>query len=199
LKTDSFKIGIAILAAGSSSRMGRSKQLLPIGGKPLLLLAVEAALQTQARPVVVVLGANENAHRKIIDHLPVSILFNESWPKGMGNSLKAGLAHLLIIEPTLNAVVTMVSDQPLISSKDLNLLIEKGRETKAGIVASSYNGTAGVPALFHQSLFSAMQQLDDEHGAKKIIQQHVSDTLLITLPQAAIDLDTPEDYERFNQ
>jgi molybdenum cofactor cytidylyltransferase len=199
LKIVVSKIGIIILAAGSSSRMGQSKQLLHIGGKPLLLLAVEAALQTHVNEIVVVLGANEKTHRQIIEHLSVNIFFNESWEKGMGNSLKAGLAHLLTIEPTLNAVITMVSDQPLISSADLNLLIKKFQETKAKIVAVSYDGTAGVPALFDQSLFTDLLQINNELGAKKVIQQHLSDTQLINLPHAAIDLDIPEDYERFKQ
>jgi molybdenum cofactor cytidylyltransferase len=197
LKTITPKIGIIILAAGSSSRMGQPKQLLPIGGKPLLLLAVEAALQTYANEIVVVLGANEKAHRQIIEHLSVNIFFNESWEKGMGNSLKTGLAHLLTIEPTLDAVITMVSDQPLISSSDLNALVENFQETKAKIVASSYNGTAGVPTLFDRSLFPNLQELGDEHGAKKIIQQYLNITQLVNLPHASIDLDTLEDYENF--
>jgi molybdenum cofactor cytidylyltransferase len=199
LKAITPKIGIIILAAGSSSRMGQSKQLLTIGDKPMLLIVVEAALKTKAKPIVVVLGANEKAHRQIIEHLSVNIFYNESWRKGMGHSLKAGLAHLLTIEPKLNALITMVSDQPLISSADLNLLIKKFQETKTKIVAASYDGTAGVPALFDQSLFPDLLQINNEYGAKKVIQQHLSDTQLINLPHAAIDLDIPEDYERFKQ
>jgi molybdenum cofactor cytidylyltransferase len=198
-ESSNSKIGIVILAAGSSSRMGSSKQLLEVNRKPLLLIAVEAALQTQVSPIVVVLGANEKAHRKIIENLPIHIYFNELWPKGMGNSLKKGLTHLLAIEPSLDAVITMLCDQPLIGSQDLKLLIEKFRETKAKIVASFYNDTAGVPALFDKFHFSDLCQVDDGQGAKKIIQQYLASCLLVRLPHAAVDLDTPEDYKSFIQ
>ena len=90
-------IGILLLAAGSSSRMGQSKQLLPIAGEQLLLKSTRVAMESEAEIVMVVLGANELAHRKIIEQLPVEITVNTEWQKGMGSSLKQGLTQLLKI------------------------------------------------------------------------------------------------------
>ena len=87
-------ISIILLAAGASSRMGQSKQLLLIEGEPLLLRSVKIALSGKPHHVVVVLGAGEHEHSNIIKHLPVEIVINTHWKNGMGSSIKAGLAHL---------------------------------------------------------------------------------------------------------
>lgn len=192
-----MKIGIILLAAGSSSRMGQSKQLLEIGGEQLLLKSTQVALQSIAEKVIVVLGANESAHRKVIEQLPCEIIVNEDWQLGMGSSLKKGLAELLLIAPKLEAVLVMVCDQPLLTSEHLNQIIKKFKLAKSQIVASYYSGSAGVPALFDKSLFEKLLNAEDQAGAKKIILQHKEVVQTIDFAQGAIDLDTPEDYQTF--
>lgn len=192
-----MKIGIILLAAGSSSRMGQSKQLLEIGGEQLLLKSTQVALQSIAEKVIVVLGANESAHRKVIEQLPCEIIVNEDWQLGMGSSLKKGLAELLLIAPKLEAVLVMVCDQPLLTSEHLNQIIKKFKLAKSQIVASYYSGSAGVPALFDKSLFEKLLKVEDHAGAKKIIRQHKEVVQTIDFAQGAIDLDTPEDYQTF--
>ena len=66
-----MNIGIIILAAGSSTRMGTSKQLLPVDGEPLLFRTTRSALQSLASHVTIVLGSNEKDHRNIIKDLKV--------------------------------------------------------------------------------------------------------------------------------
>lgn len=192
-----MKIGIILLAAGSSSRMGQSKQLLEIGGEQLLLKSTQVALQSIAEKVIVVLGANESAHRKVIEQLPCEIIVNEDWQLGMGSSLKKGLAELLLIAPKLEAVLVMVCDQPLLTSEHLNQIIKKFKLAKSQIVASYYSGSAGVPALFDKSLFEKLLNAEDQAGAKKILIQHKEVVQTIDFAQGAIDLDTPEDYQTF--
>ncbi len=192
-----MNIGIILLAAGSSSRMGRSKQLLEIDGEQLLLRSTKVALLAAAEKVLVVLGANELAHRKIIQHLPVEIIGNENWQKGMGSSLKKGLNELLLTTPELDAALVMVCDQPLLTTQHLNQIIKKFELTKSPIVASFYSGTAGVPALFAKSIFEKLLNVQDKEGAKKIIQLHKELVKTVDFPQGSIDLDTPEDYSTF--
>lgn len=192
-----MKIGIILLAAGSSSRMGQSKQLLEIGGEQLLLKSTQVALQSIAEKVIVVLGANESAHRKVIEQLPCEIIVNEDWQLGMGSSLKKGLAELLLIAPKLEAVLVMVCDQPLLTSEHLNQIIKKFKLAKSQIVASYYSGSAGVPALFDKSLFEKLLNVEDQAGAKKIILQYKEVVQTIDFAQGAIDLDTLDDYQTF--
>jgi molybdenum cofactor cytidylyltransferase len=190
-------IGIILLAAGSSSRMGQSKQLLEIGGEQLLLKSTRVALQALPEKVIIVLGANESAHRKIIEKLPVEIVTNKDWQQGMGSSLKKGMKELLLTAPKLDAVLVLVCDQPLLTTEHLDQVIKKFNLTKSPIVASYYSGTAGVPALFDKSLFKKLLNIEDQAGAKKIILQHEEVVQTIDFPQGSIDLDTLDDYQAF--
>lgn len=197
MKSESARqsIAILVLAAGSSSRMGRSKQLLPINGKPLLLLSIEAALEVKAGQVIVVLGANREEHRKIIRHLPVDVVINEEWERGMGNSLKKGMQHVMASAPSTEAVIVMVCDQPMITGAHLDNLIRAFTTTKCPIVASAYGGAIGVPALFDQTLFNQLLHLRDQAGAKQIIESNAHG--VINFPGGEVDLDTPGDYKDF--
>ena len=192
-------IGIILLAAGSSSRMGQSKQLLELNGKPLLRNTANVALASDIKKIIVVLGAFEKEHRKLVQDLPVNIVYNSRWEKGMGSSLKAGLNYLLRGDPKLSGVVILVCDQPLLQASHIKNLIALHVKTKKPIVASQYAKTLGVPAFFEKKYFSELLNLDDTHGAKKVIQQHPEDLSSMNFPEGEIDLDTPEDYQTFKQ
>ncbi len=194
-----MEVGIILLAAGSSSRMGQSKQLLKIREVAMLVHSTTIALESGIDPVVVVLGANEEEHRKALEYLTVHIVMNHRWENGMGGSLKEGLTYLLQKKPTINAVMVMVCDQPLLTGEHLKKIRENYLQSGKPIVASQYSGTLGVPVLFHKTLFSEILALPDDQGAKKIIQQHPHDTLAIDFPAGSIDLDTPDDYRNFTR
>lgn len=191
------EIAILLFAAGSSSRLGRSKQLLSIAGQPLLLKSVEAAIESGIKNIIVVLGANEEAHRQVIMDAGVQVVVNTDWKKGMGNSLKAGLAYVLQQLPKVEAVVTMVCDQPRITSDQLKKLIAEYESSESTIVASFYQGVAGVPVLFHRTLFSELLSMPDEAGAKKILQQHPHLVKTVFFPGGEIDIDTEDDLRKF--
>ena len=191
-------VSIILLAAGSSSRMGQSKQLLKIRKQSLLVHSINVALASGLRTIVV-LGAHEQEHRTAIQSLPVDIVLNDGWMNGMGGSLKAGLKYLLLKAPLTEAVVVMVCDQPLLTTQHLEKIKAAYQTSGKQIVASYYSGTAGVPALFHKSLFSGIMNLTDDQGAKKLIQRHSTEVVSIDFPEGAVDLDTPDDYEHFIQ
>jgi molybdenum cofactor cytidylyltransferase len=192
------EMAILLLAAGSSSRLGRSKQMLLIDGESLLLKSVKAAIGSGVKNITVVLGANDEAHRQLIEETGVQIVFNPNWQKGMGNSLKAGLAQVLLSNPKTKAVITMVCDQPLITATHLRKLISEFEKSQSPIVASFYAGMAGVPALFHQSLFPKLLSLADDAGAKKIIQQYPDLTNTVLFADGEIDIDTEDDLRKFS-
>jgi molybdenum cofactor cytidylyltransferase len=192
------EIAILLLAAGSSSRLGRSKQLLSIKGQPLLLKSVKAAIESGIKNITVVLGANEQEHHQVIKDARVHVVVNADWKKGMGNSLKAGLSYLLQQLPKVEAVVTMVCDQPLINSDQLRKLISEYENFESTIVASFYQGATGVPVLFDRTLFSELLSMPDEAGAKKIIQQHPHLVKTVPFPGGEIDIDTDDDLKKFS-
>ncbi|HET9487875.1 MAG TPA: nucleotidyltransferase family protein [Chryseosolibacter sp.] len=189
--------GAIILAAGSSSRMGQPKQMLDIHGEKLLVKTIQTVLHSGINAVTVVLGADEEAHRKLIRDLPVDVVYNEQWQAGMGSSLKTGLVHLTTKHPSLEAVIVLVCDQPLLTPQAIHNLFAKYQETKKPVVASRYSEMPGVPALFNKKYFEKLAALPDDQGAKKIILQNPADVAEVDFPGGEVDLDTMEDYNAF--
>jgi molybdenum cofactor cytidylyltransferase len=185
---------IIILAAGSSSRMGRPKQLLPYNGKSLLEHAVDTANDADANPVIVVLGANAALLEKEIDEKKVRIVENIEWKEGMASSVRCGITTLLNIAPSSDAVIIMVCDQPFVSSSFLNDLIAAQKNTGKAIVTSQYETAIGPPALFHRSIFPELMKLKGDAGARKIMEQRSNDIATVLFKKGDIDIDTEADY-----
>lgn len=192
-------VTILLLAAGASSRMGTSKQLLDIGGTPLLRHTTKIALSTKASKVVVVLGANEPSHREVISDLPVHVVVNHYWKGGMGSSIKTGLHYVIGEHGETDAMLIMVCDQPALTAAHLDILLATHFQSGKKITASAYDDTLGVPAIFGRSFFSNILMLRDEQGAKKIIEQFKDQVIPVAFPEGSIDLDTAADYTRYRQ
>lgn len=192
-----MKIGVVILAAGESARMGEPKQLLVHGGMILLKSAIATARAISTEPVIVVLGAHSEKIQLHLENEEVHVAENRDWRDGMGSSLKAGLNSLLAIAPSADAVVFLVCDQPLLSRETLEEIVAAHERTGSPIVAAEYGGTLGVPALFSRALFPELLALSGAEGARRIIQAHRSEVVAVPFPDGAIDLDTPADYSDF--
>lgn len=186
--------GLIILAAGESSRFGRPKQNLVFNGKTLLQRAVESGLESRCSTITVVLGANS------IEITPISrttTLYNKEWKEGMASSIRTAILEINN-DLSLDQVVIMLCDQPFVDATLLNSLISKQTETGKAIVACTYNGTTGVPALFHRTLFPELLLLQGQEGAKKILKDHADDIAIIPFERGGIDIDTPADYEQLH-
>lgn len=191
-------IGVIILAAGGSSRMGTPKQLITYRGQTLVRRAAQVALDSVCDRVVVVIGSNAEEIRDELDDLPLSVVENQSWQNGMSSSLRAGLEEILSADAAddLDGVVIMLCDQPFVTVEVLNKLISTHRETGKPIVASTYGTTRGVPAFFSPDLFADIALLRADEGARRIIAAHPEKLATIKFAQGAIDVDTPHDHSR---
>ena len=188
-------IGIIILAAGGSSRMGSPKQLLPFRGRTLLDHAATAALDAGCGPVAVVLGAHSDQLNPQLDGLDVAVTFNSEWEQGMGGTIRIGLTRLLETHSGhLEAVILMLCDQPAVSSDVLQQLSVAYRSTDAPVVASAYGGTLVVPALFRADLFPELLALTGAEGARQILRRHRPEAVTVSFPEGTLDIDTAEDY-----
>lgn len=187
-------IDIIILAAGAASRMGKIKQLLPWNKGTLLSNALESALATKARSVIVVTGANATQIKNHIKHYGVVIINNKEWATGMGSSIRCGLQHIVDNTADSKAVLLMLADQPLIDASYLKELIDKFISTEGGIVATSYEAGPGVPAIFECSHFNELLQLKKDYGARDIIATHLSTTVSVNPGGKDKDIDTLKDY-----
>lgn len=191
-------IGVVILAAGASTRLGEPKQLLEYGHKNLLQKTIDAAVESNVDPVILVLGANADQISHEIDKSGINVIVNTDWEEGMASSIKIGLNELLFISPETDAVILMVCDQPHISSELINDIINKQNETGNPIITCDYGEAFGPPALFHKSLFQELMHLKGDVGARKIIHQHSNEVATVLFTKGKIDIDTKEDYNALN-
>ena len=189
-------VGAVILAAGDSARLGRPKQLLQFRGKSLLRRIVDAANEAGCSPIAVVIGNAAEKMAPELERTAAAIVENEDWQNGIGTSIRAGMQNLVERGRDLDAVILLVSDQPLVEKELIKQLIARYGETGKTIIASSYSETLGVPALFGRAHFMDLLALRDDSGAKSIILSKRECVAEFSFPQGEIDIDTLEDYER---
>ena len=193
-----------ILAAGSSSRMERQqhKLLLPLGDRPVVTHVVEAALASQARPILVVLGHQaEQVHAALHTYTAdPKLLFieNPDYKQGMSTSLRTGLQAIAQLDRMVSGVIVLLGDQPLITTYVIDRLIEAWKETEKQIVAPLYNGRRGNPVIFGADLFPELMMVTGDEGGRSVIEQHRQDIARVEVGNAAAnsDVDTWSAYQQ---
>lgn len=190
-----LKIGLIILAAGASTRLGQPKQLLLFNGKTLLTHTIEQGLSSGCRPIIVVLGSQAEKIKLEINSYPIFTVKNPNWELGMSASIQTGLKELQRIQPDSKGVVITLCDQPFISSSIIDKLVETYQQTQPLMVVSEYNNILGVPALFSNRLFKELMNLDTTTGAKYLIHKYSHHRSIVPFPLGIFDIDTPQDYE----
>ncbi len=190
-----MSIPILLLAAGESKRMeGKIKQLLPWKDVTLLENAVKQA-NNVADDVYVVLGSNMDTIKKSLSP-PINVIHNPNWKSGMGSSISVGVRYVLDKHKNLDGLLIMLADQPLIDSGYLKELQEAFREDSPFIVATAYENRLGVPAVFHHSILPELSDLNNNYGAKHIIQKYQRFTKTVFPKGKEVDVDTPKEYKQ---
>lgn len=188
-----------ILAAGTASRMGKIKQLLPLGPQPMLWHVAAAACQSQLDEVLVVTGASAEPIAAAVNELPLRIIHNPDWQQGQASSLRAGL---LSLQPTTEAVMFLLADQPLVTPQLINTLIGEWRSSGKTIVCPRYEARRGNPVLFDLAAWRAdLEQLDGDQGARQILAAHPEAIgyLHVATDEIFLDVDTIKDYAKMQQ
>src|SRR5581483_8205282 len=164
--------------------------------RPLLVRAVEAALASEAWPVVVVLGAQAEKIRPALARLPVLVAENPAWAEGMAASLRTGITTLHQFSRSLDGAVVALCDQPAFSAAVIAQLVAAHQRSGRGIVAAHYSGRNGAPALFTREHFPALMSLTGEEGARALLNGQPDRVAAVDWPELAVDFDTPEDIAR---
>jgi molybdenum cofactor cytidylyltransferase len=186
---------VAVLAAGGSSRMGKTKQLLRIDGESLIRRAVRIALEARVGPVIVALGAEADRIRGEIEGLPIRIVLNAGWREGLASSLRAAVEAAGQARPAARGLLVLPADQPRLTAAHLRALDAAQRAGGAAIVASDYGDHRGPPALFAASQYAALRALCGDTGARELL--HGADVVTVAAPRGSgLDLDRPEDLDR---
>lgn len=189
------QVAAIVLAAGGSSRMGQPKQLLPIGGQPMVRRVTEAICETGLVQAVVVVGAHAAAVTAALAGLPVDIVANEDWAGGMSTSVRAGLGAL---GPEIQAVLIALADQPALTPDLLRTLVARHQASRALISAPFYQGQHGNPVLFDRQLFPELLAVEGDRGGRALFARYQGQIECVEVDDPAViqDVDTLEDYEK---
>jgi molybdenum cofactor cytidylyltransferase len=185
-----------VLAAGSSRRMGVPKQLLDFGGRPLLQVIVEQANASHLNEVIVVLGAGADRIRELVDFGRARTIVNPDHVSGMASSLLAGIATL---GDGVDRAVVILGDQPDISSRLLNELLELQERSGLPAAALNFEGLLHPPVVLSRELWADLTNLEGDVGCRALIRQRPE--LVAALAGGGghkhpVDIDTPADYAR---
>ncbi len=189
-------VAAVILAAGSSSRFGRPKQLLAWDGQPLIIHAVDTAWAAELSPIIVVLGAFADEITPLLASREVQILKNYGWSDGISSSIRTGISAL---PDAVDAAIFMPADQPLLTPSFLQNLVSHYEATeKAIVVPHSADGEPGNPVLFDRRFFSELSQLSGDTGGKRLLSKYAGDIAKLPITNATIlmDVDSPEALDR---
>jgi molybdenum cofactor cytidylyltransferase len=195
---DAGNIAGVVLAAGSSTRMGRNKLLFELDGETVVRRAVRTALAARLDPVIVVLGHEVDKVRALLTDLPCRFVVNADHATGMNSSVCAGIGAVPAQAP---AAVVMLADMPFVSAAMIATLVDQYRSSDALLLASEYGtGSDAVkapPTLFDRGLFAELMGEEGRGCAKRMQRRHPGRTLVASWPAAAlVDLDVPGDYDR---
>lgn len=191
-----------VLAGGSSKRMGLVKQLLPIGGRPMLMMILEAALSSDLDGLTVVLGANaeviQEAIEPILNNNRSRIVLNRDFREGMASSIRTGIRSL---PPETQSVMFILGDQPLLDTRTINRLIHCFLESDKDICVPVVKGMRGNPVTFGRSFFHELLGLRGDVGGRAVLERHPSEILEVELesPEIFQDVDNIDDLKAVNK
>lgn len=178
-----------VLAAGASTRLGRSKQMLNTGdGNTLLDIAIGQARRLSP-DVWAVVGAGYPLLRYRSQRAPRGWWFNERWREGLSGSLSEGLSRL---PPHALGAFVLLADQPFLEVEGLDRLGQQARDDPRCPAAARYGDRVGVPVWLPRALWPACRSLSGDEGAGKILNRFP--VQIIDIAGVALDIDTPADW-----
>jgi xanthine dehydrogenase accessory factor len=190
-----MKVAVAVLlAAGASTRMGRSKLDLPVEGKTMSRRAAETLLSLPFDLVRVVVAPGANLD--LPDDPRLERVENPGASEGIASSIRAGIEG---IPEATEAVAIALADLPLVRAETIASLLRAFEETGSAIVYPEHQGRQGHPVLWAKRLLPELRELEGDRGAKEVLERHRDSALALPVddPGVRLDIDTPADYASF--
>lgn len=178
-----------LLAAGESKRLGRPKQLLPYKGRTLLTHTFEE-LKVCCDDVLVLTGAHREAVEAVLP-VEANILWNPNWKQGMGSTIAMGVKEL-VNRTGVETILISTCDQPGLGRFHFEELLKTAEKNEGA--ATDYGKRGGVPAVFSRSVWSALEQLEGDKGARDLINYEQRDIEWVQPVGSVFDIDTEEDF-----
>jgi molybdenum cofactor cytidylyltransferase len=180
-----------VLAAGSSSRLGEPKQLLPFRGTTLLGATLDVARQCEFDQLLVTVGGAAADVQAAVDFTGTEIVENREFGSGCGSSISAAIAR---VDGATEGIVLMLGDQPGVSAETVRRLIDQGRTSQVAVC--HYADGRGHPFWFARSVFDDLLTLHGDKAVWKVLESgRYSVTEVGIEGRVPIDVDTWDDYE----
>lgn len=193
MHTNKHDVFALVLAAGSASRFGATKQLAEIDGVPLVRRATDAAAAVCGNHVAIVVGHDWRAVSEAGLATGGFLVCNERYADGLGSSIARGVRSLRHVA---DAVLVMLADQPLVTADHLRTLVTAWSGAGDEIIATEFDGSLGPPVLFGRDCFDELASLTGNSGGKQLLSDVRFRTRSVDFEPAAFDIDTPEDLAR---
>lgn len=180
-----------VLAAGTSTRMGRNKLLLELAGESLVRRTVRTAAAAGLDPVLVVLGHEAERVEAEILGLPCHTVLNPDYRLGIGSSLRVGAARAA---EAAEALVVLLADMPFVDAGLVARVLARHREDGAPLVVVRYGEREAPPTLFGRALYGELLATPDGEGGRPVVDRHRVEAVFVDAPGEALrDVDRPAD------
>jgi molybdenum cofactor cytidylyltransferase len=189
-------VGVVVLAAGSSSRLGQPKQLIKYKGKPLLQNILDHSQVLSFKSKVLILGAYAEEINENIDTGEFKVIINEQWEEGIASSIREGVRSSWEINPNLENILFLLSDQPFVTSALIKELLDTHKKEGKTITGCRYDKTVGVPVIFNKNMFQELCHLNGDRGAKVLIRKYPDKVAAVSFDLGSVDVDEPDDYTK---
>jgi molybdenum cofactor cytidylyltransferase len=191
------EIAGVLLAAGLSTRMGRNKLFLEIGGQSVLGRALAVALAARLDPLLVVVGHEADRVRAALSGTRALPVVNPDYARGLNTSLRTGIAAL---PEGTEAAVVMLADMPLVDAAMIDTLVARWRAAGAPLAVSRYGEVVAPPIVYGAALFPELRVLEGEGCGKAVIKRHRGEEIAVDWPAERLtDLDVPDDVARVRE
>jgi molybdenum cofactor cytidylyltransferase len=183
-----------ILAAGQSQRLGTPKQLLDLGGEPVIRHVLRNAASSDLGQVVLVLGYRAGEIADVVGEWGQNLVINSDFESGQSTSLRLGLSA---VDPAAEAVLFLLGDQPQVTTDVVDTIIDAFKKGEGRIVMPSYRGMRSNPVLFAREFFPELARVTGDQGARTVLDAHRDEVRTVEIDsEPPLDIDAPEDYEK---
>jgi molybdenum cofactor cytidylyltransferase len=188
-------VSAILLAAGKSERMGENKLLLPFGGRTVIQRTLDSLLASRAGEVIVVLGNKAQEVNASIGNRRALSVLNPNFAKGMSTSLVTGLG---MVNQQARFIIVALGDQPLITTKVYNQLIETALNSDKGIILPVCKGERGNPIIISTKYRAELLAQTGDIGGRELLKAHPEDVVEVPVEceGVVININTKEEYEK---
>ena len=194
-----------IPAAGHSRRMGQPKLLMPWGEMTMIEHVLEIWNASRIQRAIVVVRPDDDALKAVCQRANVDLVVPPVAPADMKQSVQFGLDHIARhFQPDLSdAWLLAPADMPGIRVSTIDQVIahyaEYSGKGRSGIIVPTFNGKRGHPVLFPWSLSELVSQLGENEGLNALVKRSECEEVETHDPGCVRDIDSPDDYRRFQR